>query len=455
MDGPKLDLVKQTTTFVIQQLTGNDRFGVISYDDNVKTELPLTRMSDANKAKAIAAVNAIRAGSSTNLCAGLVAGIEMLRSSKTILKEYQIDDFASNDVASVLLLTDGLANIGHTTTPAILRATGDAEFAHRRPSRNDPPESSEVSGDATSKGGKHDPLPCTLQTFGYGSGHDSDLLRSIARHGSGVYYFVENVQQISDAFANCLGGLLSVVAQNIKVVFEIPDSPETQGLKIKKIMTRFKVREIQTGKKYEVNIGDIQSEEQRDILCALQLPSTLETLNYPLLKVTVSYDDVLADRQEILDSTAVIARMASSSTKPPTPNLHIDEQRNRVIAATAMEDAIDVGDKGNLAKARETVLEAMKKIQNSPSKDSESCAGLLNDLQKCLEGLRDRDTYTSSGGHYLRSYSHSHYAQRSTPTTSGYRTTSRDALSVRFSSSCSASPGNPSSGGEDDEYGST
>lgn len=50
-------------------------------------------------------------------------------------------------------------------------------------------------------------------TFGYGSEHDASMLRMIADAGSGLFYYIDNVDCIPDSFCDCLGGLLSVSAQ--------------------------------------------------------------------------------------------------------------------------------------------------------------------------------------------------------------------------------------------------
>ena len=53
-----------------------DRLSVVTYDSNVKLDFPLTRMNSDNKEKTKMAVKAIRDGSSTNLCGGLMKGKE-------------------------------------------------------------------------------------------------------------------------------------------------------------------------------------------------------------------------------------------------------------------------------------------------------------------------------------------------------------------------------------------
>ena len=59
-------------------------------------------------------------------------------------------------------------------------------------------------------------------------------------------------------FLDCLGGLLSVVGQNIKLRFE-----SLFDVKIEKVWTKFKTEILLENSVYELSIGDIQSEEQR------------------------------------------------------------------------------------------------------------------------------------------------------------------------------------------------
>jgi hypothetical protein len=83
------------------------------------------------------------------------------------------------------------------------------------------------------------------------------MLKDIAQHGSGMYYFIENSSNIPEAFADCLGGLLSVCAQNITLRVEA-----AENVKINKITTKFPLKTVEDRKVFEVQIGDLQSEEQ-------------------------------------------------------------------------------------------------------------------------------------------------------------------------------------------------
>merc|ERR1719334_2405125 len=61
-------------------------------------------------------------------------------------------------------------------------------------------------------------LPCTINTFGFGSGHNDQLLKAIAENGRGMYAYIENTDQISDTFAECLGGLVSIIGQHTRLL---------------------------------------------------------------------------------------------------------------------------------------------------------------------------------------------------------------------------------------------
>ena len=80
-----------------------DRLSLITYDTSVTVDFELLLMNKENKEYAIAKIESVKSGSSTNLCGGLLQGL------CTILDRGE----TKNDVASVLLLTDGLANHGN------------------------------------------------------------------------------------------------------------------------------------------------------------------------------------------------------------------------------------------------------------------------------------------------------------------------------------------------------
>ena len=206
MTGQKMDLVKETLSCAVPSLQAADQFSVVAFGENAALVFPLTLQDAAGKEGALRAIASITAGGGTNLSGGFSEGLRAVRERKH-----------SNQVAGVMIFTDGQANTGCTTTSGIVaQITGGAADPHRNP------------------------LPCTLDTFGYGSDHNPTLLKKIAEVGNGMFYFVENARQIEETFASCIGGLLSVCAQNI--VFTIR---ALAPARIVKVHSGFAVRELE------------------------------------------------------------------------------------------------------------------------------------------------------------------------------------------------------------------
>src|SRR5205823_2357672 len=99
MSGDKLIAAKAAAAYVIRALQRDDRVGVTIFDDKVETIAPSTTAQD--KTALLLALEKVHCGSTTALHAGWVeGGLQAAR---------HIDARRLN---RVLLLTDGLANVG-------------------------------------------------------------------------------------------------------------------------------------------------------------------------------------------------------------------------------------------------------------------------------------------------------------------------------------------------------
>merc|ERR1719320_1729470 len=108
-------------------------------------------------------------------------------------------------------------------------------------------------------------LECTINTFGYGSNHNSDFLEKLAERFDGMYYFIKDTDAINEGFATCLGGLMSTVATNLQLSLT-----PLNGAKGIKVLSDFPITVKNTT--VTIQIGEIQSEEHRHILFELDLP---------------------------------------------------------------------------------------------------------------------------------------------------------------------------------------
>ncbi|MCI0512427.1 VWA domain-containing protein [candidate division KSB1 bacterium] len=244
----KLEKVKQAAQFVIEHLTANDFFSLVSYDSDVYTQIPGAQVK--NKAALREIIEKIQPGSSTNLSGGLMEGYA------EVMKNFQ-----RGRVNRVLLLTDGLANAGITN----------------------PQQLTHLASEKNSHG-------LTLSTFGVGSDFNEDLLTNLAEYGGANYYFISDPEQIAAIFQSELQGLLAVVAQNVKL--RIKPAPEVALLQVFGYPTQAQ------GNETLIKLNDFFSEEEKSILFKLQIPAQAVG-GQAVAEVKLTYDDVILKNERV------------------------------------------------------------------------------------------------------------------------------------------------------------
>lgn len=377
MSGSKLELCKKTIEFLIRELSPKDRLSIVSYDTNVRTDMRLTLMDNKGTQSTEGILKRIRAGSATNLSGGLLAGVQEIQS------ETRTDGGNPNPIQSVLLLTDGLANHGITDTSGIIKV---------------------LEGSLKPN--------VTIFTFGYGSDHNVEMLREISEVGRGVYYFVQNIDGVSLAFADCLGGLLSVVAQNIKL-----ECVALAGSTISSVKTRRTVTTIVPQQHVEIELGDLYGEEERDVLLEIILPALpADNLEFSAVECRLNYANVLASSFDKKEAVVVVQRCSEIPTGL-IPESTISQQKNRILAAEAIEAAKVKAENGELDKGRKVIQEALNNMMGGMNvlnvQDKEAAQALLSDLKECEGNMATAVEYNTRGRHRMCAKVQSHWAQRS------------------------------------------
>lgn len=192
MKGERIQLMRQTLELLVTRAGLNevDRFSLVSFDHTVAEEVPLQSMDAQGRARAQQVISRLQTGGSTNLSGGLLHGIDVLGRQA---------EKSQGRTRAVMLFTDGDANHGITLTAQLVSALHGAL---------------ESSGTSAS-----------CYTFGFGSNHNEDMLRAIAEATNAQYYYVRSADDIPASFADCLGGLVSVVAQNACLTIEPATAP--------------------------------------------------------------------------------------------------------------------------------------------------------------------------------------------------------------------------------------
>ena len=175
----RISLVHEAVDLLLSGLPGRTRVGVVSYDDRAETVLEPTRVSGNADWIMDEIRDRVFPRGSTNAEAGLVRGYDMA------LRE--ADD---GRPVLVLLLSDGVANVGATRTDDILEEIGER-------------------GDIG------------LSTIGVGLGPFNDeLMEQLANKADGTYHYIDTADEARRIFVENLNSLLASVARDAKIQVE-------------------------------------------------------------------------------------------------------------------------------------------------------------------------------------------------------------------------------------------
>ncbi len=178
-DGNRIPKVRQALTTLIRQLRPQDVVSLIGFHDDATVFFPAQMIESKNAI--MGTIEQIRPIGSTNINAGLQAGyVEVMKNMDKKDKK--------NYTHRVLLLTDGMANVGVT----------------------DPQEIAKNSKKYNEKG-------ISLSVIGVGDGVQTDMLRTLAEAGRGQVHFVGDNEDLEKVFVSELQSLLSPVAKDASI----------------------------------------------------------------------------------------------------------------------------------------------------------------------------------------------------------------------------------------------
>lgn len=278
-------------------------------------------ISSEAKRKGAAALQGIRAGQMTNLSGGLFQSIAQVKEDasgedetnpgkNSSLYSYVFLIYFSGPVNCVLLLTDGLPNEGVSDPNALEAAVVRALEGYP---------------------------PIKLHTFGFGPDHDANLLQRLAEIGGGNFYFIDDDDSVPTAFADAIGGLLSVVVQNVS--FDLRTT--SNDIKIEQVFTGFKTERNDDGS-VKILCNDLYSKERKDVIVRLKVPALGSPLEaQPVLEACLKYFDVSTGQSITNEAVVSIGRPAVA---PPdqTADEELLEQRLRVNVYETMEGVAEV-----------------------------------------------------------------------------------------------------------------
>lgn len=225
MQGQKINDARLSVLGLIDRLSDRDRLALVTYSNGAATLLPLVAMDEVHRSQAKAVVQEIYTGGGTNLGGGLRQGIDTLLHTPSEGRQRK-----------VILISDGLANQG-ITDPVLLgnMAAGAME------------QNSSVS------------------TVGVGYDFNEVLMTTIADHGAGRYYFLENPHAFAQVFEKEFESSRNVAAAGLEIRVPLKD-----GLQL----VNAGGYPVQVRDGYAVvHPGDLLSGQQRKLFLTFKVPT--------------------------------------------------------------------------------------------------------------------------------------------------------------------------------------
>jgi Ca-activated chloride channel family protein len=302
MEGEKLARAREAALEALGRLAPDDVLSVVTYDTEVQTLVPAQCVGDGRQIAGL--IRGIRSGGSTNLFGGVSQGASELRK--------HIED--RRYVHCVILLSDGLANVGPQT-----------------------PEELGRLGAALVKEG------ISVTTVGLGLGFNEDLMTRLAQRSDGNTYFVESSDDLPRIFAGELGDVLSVLARHVVVEVEFPEG-------VRPLSFIGREGEIH-GRKAELTLNQLYGGQEKFALIEVEVSPSEAGLEREIASGRLSYENALTQKTAVVHAQRKISFSENHERVVNSANLKVQNDYAVNALAVAKDKAVGLVDANRRADA--------------------------------------------------------------------------------------------------------
>lgn len=301
MQGIKLGYAKKAAREIINQLSPEDWVSIVMYDNAVDSVQPPVPVID--KLLIQSRIDKITPRGATDLWGGTEKGYSFVQRN-----------YKPGFVNRVLLISDGLANVGLTDSNLIRLKV--QQFKDQG---------------------------ITLSTFGVGLDYNERLLTDMAETGLGNYYFIDAPDKLTKLFEKELNGLLNVAVQNAELRIKLPE-----GIRI---INGYPLKYTEVPGELVVSMRDLFSEETKATLFTFTIDNKINT---PLkFLTTLTYTDVNDGQQKKLVIENLLRPVKNVESYLSWFNKPVIEQTILYTANQILENAMAQVDRGNFRSAQQ------------------------------------------------------------------------------------------------------
>ncbi len=268
----RMELVKHALRLLITQLDARDSISIIGFSNEARLVLPMT--SAANRGVIESAIYGLQPDGGTNPEAGLLMGYEVAGNA-----------LAMNSHSRVVLLSDGVGNIGETDQDRITESV-----RHQR-----------------ERG-------IYLNTIGVGmNNHNDEFLEQLANKGDGLSNYIDDELEARRALVENFTGAFEPIARDVKI--QVKFDPK-QVYRYRQLGYENRAIADADFRNDKVDAGEIGAGHQVVCLYELELdPSFTPEAGTSLATVSVRYKQPTgAGRQPLEDSATEIAHKVLSGS---------------------------------------------------------------------------------------------------------------------------------------------
>lgn len=300
----KLAFAREAATYAVQQLLSTDRVGVTIFDDEVQTIVQNTLAED--KPRIVELIQHVQPGGSTALHAGWTEGGKQVGGHPL-----------PGGLNRVLLLSDGLANVGESNPDVI--ATDVKKLA--------------VQGVSTT-------------TMGVGDDYNEDLMEAMARSGDGNYYFIDSPKQLPDFFQTELRGLMATVGNTVSLGLEPQD-----GVAVEEVLNELDL--LPTGR---LKLPNLIAGMPVLVVVRLRMPPV--SGERELCRFRLAWNDPKSRERKKLRTGLVLPDVPLATWQSIAANSEVEERATLLIVARLKKQATQLMQQGNLEAAKGLIAKA-------------------------------------------------------------------------------------------------
>jgi hypothetical protein len=355
MEGAPLAAAKQGLLTVLRHLRPGDAFGVVAFDDEAQTIVPLAVPADrAGVAQVIAS---LEVNGSTNLAAGWSLGRDLLRTA------------APGTARKLLLLTDGQLNTGITDPDRVRQLVAAGRETH---------------GIRTT-------------ALGFGDQYNEDLLKVMAEVSQGALYDANAPDRLPEIFRVELEGLQDLAVQNLRLRVRPSACVERCT-----VLGDYPAPLVHEGWQ-ETALGDLVSGEERRVIVGFQV---LPIPPLPDGTPAATWEgELLAEvelRCDVISASGLESRCERHTVRVRPVQDPADVQINAEVfpwvaflqAVAAVQQALKLFDESRGAEGLKLLEETIARYEQGPASALRDDA--LNLLRRTQAELRDGEDYGRS-----------------------------------------------------------